>query len=544
MLLSGGLVLTGFLLQSGLCATYDICLQKALGLLEENELESAGEVLLRTLELRPEYYEPHFYLGVYYARQSRYESALDHLNAALLAKPDLWQGYEELAATYYLLEDYENATTALRKALTINPESTYGLDLLATILYLQDDLRGALGAWNQLGEPKLGEIFLRGVEHTDLPLVLSVLRLNRFEVITYEDLEQIRSRLLSLGVFTGVSFSLVPRTNLYDLEITAPDTKGLGSFNSQLISNAATGLAHQTLGLSYKNAFSRALNFQFQYRWDVNRTRLVAGASLPAYPINRGLMFFRVTKAEERWSLGNDLESKVEFDDVTFTYVNPMTGHTDLQLIGGFNRLDETQSENPQLSKHVTLGMGLKRSLLDASTSSFSSAIRLSYTSFLPVSSSNGANSFLLSGDFSVGALHQSGRSGALNGLMTYGYQGQSTPLNRKFILGVGLDDPLLLRAHATTAEGIKGHSPIAPHFVLLNLDFKRHLFRKHFFDIDYGLFVDSAQLAMRFNASRTSYTDLGITVEIGFPGFVKVEYVFGYGISDQVTNSFLRVSF
>jgi len=101
------------------------------------------------------------------------------------------------------------------------------------------------------------------------------------------------------------------------------------------------------------------------------------------------------------------------------------------------------------------------------------------------------------------------------------GISSRALPLSHYFVLGVGQDDPLPLRAHPTVQNGYNGYAPMGRNYVLQNLELRRHLFNWKLLTVTGLMFSDTARVwGPPFGGERTNrFQDAGIGVGIGAVG-------------------------
>ena len=74
-------------------------------------------------------------------------------------------------------KDWPRAAVNARRALTADRGDQHAARILATSLFLEGDTIGALRAWNQVGEPTLDLVEVRGLERTRMAVAMHAMRL-------------------------------------------------------------------------------------------------------------------------------------------------------------------------------------------------------------------------------------------------------------------------------------------------------------------------------------------------------------------------------
>jgi hypothetical protein len=112
-------------------------------------------------------------------------------------------------------------------------------------------------------------------------------------------------------------------------------------------------------------------------------------------------------------------------------------------------------------------------------------------------------------------------RRNALELSFNAGLSGKSLPLNHYFVLGVGQDRPLPLRAHPVLKDGYKGNGPMGRNYTLVNIEFRRHLFDVKRIGVSGLTFMDVARVwGPPFGQQDSEqYQDAGVGVRIGALG-------------------------
>jgi hypothetical protein len=119
-------------------------------------------------------------------------------------------------------------------------------------------------------------------------------------------------------------------------------------------------------------------------------------------------------------------------------------------------------------------------------------------------------------------------------------------PLNQYFILGIGQDEPLPLRAHPTVDRGRKGNSPMGRKYLLANLELHRRLLSWSIFDFKGFLFSDSALVyrAPFGERGREWFQDAGFGFRVGTLGQDRVEVLFGFDLKESTFNLWVGIPF
>jgi Flp pilus assembly protein TadD len=108
----------------------------------------AEQAFLAALELRPELWQAHEYLGLISSQKKDYQWAITHFKTALTYKPGSASTTNNLAVTYYLTGDFNNAAMLLREltAVTNDPKIHNNLGLC---YFRLGDYQGALESFKK-----------------------------------------------------------------------------------------------------------------------------------------------------------------------------------------------------------------------------------------------------------------------------------------------------------------------------------------------------------------------------------------------------------
>lgn len=101
--------------------------------LAEGDLILAEETYQEAVAVRPHYWAPYNWLGIFYYRHGRVEEALDNFREMVRLAPDSYLGYSNLGAAYYFLGRQEEARESFERALEIKSDDDLALSNLATL---------------------------------------------------------------------------------------------------------------------------------------------------------------------------------------------------------------------------------------------------------------------------------------------------------------------------------------------------------------------------------------------------------------------------
>lgn len=102
-----------------------------------NQREEAARFLRRSIELKPNEDEPHYYLGLLWRLGGRFAEAKSEFQAAILANPNHHKAHGNLGLILLNERNLSEAELHLQSAIRINPDDDIARDGLATIARLR-----------------------------------------------------------------------------------------------------------------------------------------------------------------------------------------------------------------------------------------------------------------------------------------------------------------------------------------------------------------------------------------------------------------------
>ena len=246
--------------------------------------------------------DAYLYLGLAHANLTQYDRALELFDEASDRYPDDPRFHSETAGVHLANRDVEQAIDALHRALAVDPDDAYASDLLASVQLSEGEVGEALGTWNQVGQPRIGEItqnFSPGLLHWTVPHSLAF---GQGDVLTYSKWRTTQSRLFGSRLFSNVGLELEPSGsgNLYDAIVrTSPRT----NTPTDILIDLVRELPAESTNLEIWDAAGSGISWKSNFRWDEDRRRL-RGQLLVPLPLP-GLPFieFQDVWRSERWDL-------------------------------------------------------------------------------------------------------------------------------------------------------------------------------------------------------------------------------------------------
>src|SRR6185436_19733027 len=110
---------------------------------------------------------------------------LTHATEVCQGESSAWR---ELAGVNVLDADWAAAASHAARAVTLDSHDELAWRILATARYLRHDDRGALAAWNRAGEPVVGLIDVKGLQHTRYDVIADAIGVPLKTVLTPDGL--------------------------------------------------------------------------------------------------------------------------------------------------------------------------------------------------------------------------------------------------------------------------------------------------------------------------------------------------------------------
>ena len=118
----------------------------ALDYLQIKDFQNAIQLFNKTLEIKPTFAQPHYYLGVIYAQTSNNQAAIENFKKALELDPTNFTAAFGLGSTYLRLKQVDEATGAFREAIQLHPDYAEAYTALGEIYLYQKRVDEAVQA--------------------------------------------------------------------------------------------------------------------------------------------------------------------------------------------------------------------------------------------------------------------------------------------------------------------------------------------------------------------------------------------------------------
>ena len=106
--------------------------------------ELAENTYREAVAVRPHYWAPYNWLGIFYHRQGRIEEAMRNFEEVVRLAPDSYLGYSNLGTAYYFFEQTDKARESFERALEIKSDDDLALSNLATLSFFEGDYEKAV----------------------------------------------------------------------------------------------------------------------------------------------------------------------------------------------------------------------------------------------------------------------------------------------------------------------------------------------------------------------------------------------------------------
>ncbi len=116
------------------------------------KLEESKQSFREAINLNPETWQSHTYIGIINDQQGMYDAAISEYHKAIAINPESYISFNNLGISYYLKGDYNQSIKALRTALKIRPEKQSLYNNLGISLYKMNEYEEAFVAFENCGD--------------------------------------------------------------------------------------------------------------------------------------------------------------------------------------------------------------------------------------------------------------------------------------------------------------------------------------------------------------------------------------------------------
>lgn len=220
--------------------------------------------------------------GVREARDGEFRAGAEALRAASELCPRRPEPWGELAGLRFRQGNYGEAARLAARAARLSGGDPYPWRVLGTARYLSGDRRGALRAWNRIGEPAVYHVRIQGLRRTRHGPALEMLDLSPGTILTPGRLLRGRRRLEEVPALreARVDYRRL-KGGRAEVRVAAwerrPPTDGM----LRAATVAVRALADHTLRLSWPSPTGGGAVVNAAWRWTPGRTRVSLGTWAP-----------------------------------------------------------------------------------------------------------------------------------------------------------------------------------------------------------------------------------------------------------------------
>jgi tetratricopeptide (TPR) repeat protein len=418
----------------------------------------------------------------------------------------------ELAGVDFKQKHFASAARQLRHALKLNPSDSYAQNFLATVYFLQGNLDAAIEHWNRIGKPRIERVPDEPVPPVDPALLDRAFAFSPAGTLKLSELFATEARLRALQIFPSFAFRLeaLPDGN-FNAVFHNTERPGWKQNKWLALGVMLRGLPAQSIYPEFYNLNHRALNFLSYFRWDEEKRRVQAQVNGPIHGDPRQHFFLGTDLRNENWRVVPSFTGPVPIlgalnlrrEAVSAGYTRIPGWRWQWSAAAEFSHRDfRSVLPGPALSpEFLTAGDQLKESLQFDSTLWNNPDHRISLTGTALSETgriwSSPPHTFEKLQGFAILRWFPrlSGDDYELQQRVSSGKTFGDVPFDELWMLGIGGDNNLWMRAHIATRDGMKGSAPLGRAYFLSNTALDKNLHDFGLFRLKAGPLLDTGKI-------------------------------------------------
>ncbi|HEY7284830.1 MAG TPA: papain-like cysteine protease family protein [Vicinamibacterales bacterium] len=422
---------------------------------------------------------------------------------------------------------WADAAALARDAIGRDQNDEYAHLVLGTSLFMLDDEVGALRAWNAIGQPRLNELNIEGLQRSRYQILADALGLRPNAVLTADAFLRARHRLDELPDRASARLALRPEDEGFaSVDVVVSEKAGLPRGRAEWMGTGARVAINREIAVSLPGATGQGEIWSASWRWWNNRPK---AAFAFAAPHVAGL--FGVWRVEGSWETesyttgGSQLQREMRGHGA-LTVSDWLTGAVRYSLSGGVDTWGALRA--------ASAGASLERRWLDDRVAAAATA-----TTWWPLASDTPATNFSAIGVRVSAASRPVSRGWRYIATAGADVVSDNAPLTLWPGAGEGWARPVLLRAHPLLDDGaidVGGRTVFGRSVQYASAETQRWLARPAIVRLGFAGFVDIAQARRQMIATPQVplQTDVGAGLRLHLPGDSRVLRVdFAHGLRD-----------
>jgi hypothetical protein len=220
--------------------------------------------------------------GVARAAEDR-SQARGLLERAAATCPDGAAAWRELAGVAALDADWRAAAVHAEHAVALEPDDSHAWRILATARYVEHDDRGALTAWNHVGEPSIDLIDVAGLERTRYDVIADAIGVGLRSVLTPEALGRAERRVRDVPSIAGARVSFHPVEHGHvEIDTSVVERDRVPAGYGVWLRNGFSAVADRELSADFSSMTGGGETAGVAWRWWAHRPMVSAFYAAPA----------------------------------------------------------------------------------------------------------------------------------------------------------------------------------------------------------------------------------------------------------------------